>query len=153
MSTKNRVFKKLAEESKTELSAQKVELSVQKLELGLVQDILKDIERGLSRGKEMKRFVDEVKSKNKELDKLTTKYNSTIKEHSKSIDGFNTTRHDLSANWNRAAGKYVKIVNNASDLGIDVPQKVEQGFKELDKMFNFQKNAYPKADALKRNLI
>jgi len=146
MSTQNRVFKKLAQ-------AEKVELSAQKVELGLVQDILKDIEQGLSKGKEMKRFVDEVILKNKELDKLTTKYNSTIKEHSKSIDGFNTTRDSLSANWNLASKKYVKIVNNASDLGIDVPQKVEQGFKELDKMFNFQKNAYPKQDALKRNLI
>ena len=59
MSTKNRVFKKLAEESKTELSAQKVEL-------GAIDDITRDF-------KELSKIMDDAAPLAKKLSKLKGK--------------------------------------------------------------------------------
>jgi len=74
MSTKQRVFKKLAEETKVELSAQKVEL-------GLAQDLLQDykkavdkftdaestMDRALEMLKNAKKVYNEIEAKSKEL--------------------------------------------------------------------------------------
>jgi hypothetical protein len=59
MSTKNRVFKKLAQENKTELSAQKVELS-----------LMDDVDKAL----------DKANSKRRNLEKLAKKVSSDFNE-------------------------------------------------------------------------
>ena len=146
MNTQKEVFNKLFKEEKTELATQKVEL-------GIVQDIQKDIEFGLSKGYEMIKSVNKISSTNKELTKIESKYNSLIKSVNSDLETFNFTRADVVAAYNRASSKYTEIVNKSSDLGVDVPSKVEQGFKELDKLYNKQKKSYPKENALKRKQI
>jgi len=145
MNTTKTVFNKLY--------SKKTELESHKVELGLVQDILKEYQNAKSKGKAMKKFANEVDQKNNELDKLETLYNKTIKEHKESIENFEFNRNDIIAIYNRASENYKKLVNNASDLGIDVPSNVEKSFKEIDDLFNFQKNAYAKNTTSKRKEI
>ena len=130
-----------------------VKLASKKVELGLIQDFLKDITKGLSKGKEMKKYAKEVSAKNEQLNKLETLYNKTIKEHSESDNNFTLNRDSIISSYTRAAKIYTKLINNASDLGIDVPAKVEKSFKEIDDLYNFQKNAYAKNASQKRKEI
>jgi hypothetical protein len=124
-----------------------------KVELGIVQDIQKDIERGLTRGKTMVKYVNDISSKNKELLKTETKYNSLVNALNSDIEGFNVTRSDVVSSYNRASSQYEEIVNKSSDLGVSVPTKVESSYKELDKLYEKQKNSYPSQEVVKRNLI
>ena len=132
--------------------ASKVELKNSKLELGLIDDIMKDIEFGLVTGKEMKTFVDNLDANNQELNEITEKYNQLIKEFNKNAEESSFLRKDLQSAYERGTTKYEKIVKGASDLGIDVPTKIEQDYKKLEEVYSFQENAYPK-EFKKRNEI
>jgi uncharacterized phage infection (PIP) family protein YhgE len=92
MNTKNRVFKKLAEETKVELSAQKVEL-------GLAQDLLQDykkavnkftdaestMDRALEMLKNAKKTYNEIEQKSKELG---VKVDSGVSKLGANLDSF-----------------------------------------------------------------
>ena len=55
-----------------------------------------------------------------------------VKQFNREAEGIETFQNSLKANFNVSSKKYEKILKAALDLGIDIPKKIEQQFKELE---------------------
>jgi hypothetical protein len=130
----------------------KTELKTHSISLNLVKDLDKFVSDGVSKGKQMKGFVNDAEKIGSVISDIEQEIISKTKEYNVNIDSFNTTRNSVIAFWTRASKKYEEIVNISSDLGIPVPSKVESSFSEIDKLYNFQKNAYPKAPVKEKKI-
>ena len=128
------------------------ELKSHNVELALVDDLIKNVDKGLQEGKGMKKFADKMSQINSDISNLEQEIISKIKEYNVSIDSFNTTRNSVVAFWTRASRQYEKIVNTSSDLGVSYPSRVDSSFTELDRLYNFQKNSYAKGNIKNKKL-
>ena len=97
MNTENRVFNKLAQ-------AEKVELSAQKIELGMLQDLNKRKEKFIQKNKEIAKLIQSVS-------KLKSQFKSDFKNLSKE-------NSNLSNDYNSLFNKAIDI--GAEKLGDDV---------------------------------
>ena len=91
MNTQNRVFKKLAQ-------AEKVELSAQKIELGMLQDLNKRKEKFIQKNKEIAKLIQSVS-------KLKSQFKSDFK--------------DLSKENSNLSNDYDSLFNKAIDIGAE----------------------------------
>lgn len=103
MNTKKRVFKKLSEESKTELSAQKVELA-------LVDDIVKVYNGIKSKADGLSMSARRAAQ---ELDETSNKAKQLLKQ-------IESTESDVK-----------KLVTSAKDLGIELPSEASIAIRQL----------------------
>lgn len=122
-----------------------IELKSHSVSLNLVKDLDKFVSDGVSNGKKMEGFINDADQISSEISNIEQEIISKVKEYNANIDSFNNTRNSVVASWTKASKKYEEIVNISSDLGMPVPSKVESSYSELDKIYNKQKNAYPKA--------
>jgi len=103
MSTKNRVFKKLAQ-------AEKVELSAQKVELALVDDIVKVYNSIKSKADGLSMSARRAAQ---ELDETSNKAKQLLKQ-------IESTESDVK-----------KLVTSAKDLGIELPSEASIAIRQL----------------------
>jgi len=138
MNTQNRVFKKLAEETKVELSAQKVELGAIDDLKELITDAKRIIglqEDGVKLGNKAEREYKEVKKVVNDAEGITRgaiRQAANLKKESQSI--FN------------------KVEISAKDLGINVNsiKEYNEAFKLVSKMFENQNELNGWNDFLKK---
>jgi len=128
MSTKNRVFKKLAE-------VDKVELSVQKVELGSIK-IIKDA-------------ISNLKDIEKSATKVADKFENKISEAYKSWQSLNQERNAIYT-WvnNEAPARISDFEKAAKELGVDSSSVSE--IKELKKLIQIGKQLVKALDDYKR---
>ena len=128
MSTKKRVFKKLAEETK-------VELSVQKVELGSIK-IIKDA-------------ISNLKNIEKSATKVADKFENKISEAYKSWQSLNQERNAIYT-WvnNEAPARISDFEKAAKELGVDFSSVPE--IKELKKLIQVGKELVKALDDYKR---
>ena len=128
MSTKKRVFKKLAEETK-------VELSVQKVELGSIK-IIKDA-------------ISNLKDIEKSATKVADKFENKISEAYKSWQSLNQERNAIYT-WvnNEAPARISDFEKAAKELGVDSSSVPE--IKELKKLIQVGKELVKALDDYKR---
>ena len=128
MSTKKRVFKKLAEETK-------VELSVQKVELGSIK-IIKDA-------------ISNLKDIEKSATKVADKFENKISEAYKSWQSLNQERNAIYT-WvnNEAPARISDFEKSAKELGVDSSSVPE--IKELKKLIQVGKELVKALDDYKR---
>ena len=128
MSTKNRVFKKLAEVEKVELSAQKVELGSIKIIKDAISN-LKDIEKSAT--------------------KVADKFENKISEAYKSWQSLNQERNAIYT-WvnNEAPARISDFEKAAKELGVDSSSVSE--IKELKKLIQIGKQLVKALDDYKR---
>jgi len=128
MSTKKRVFKKLAEETK-------VELSVQKVELGSIK-IIKDA-------------ISNLKNIEKSATKVADKFENKISEAYKSWQSLNQERNAIYT-WvnNEAPARISDFEKAAKELGVDSSSVPE--IKELKKLIQVGKELVKALDDYKR---
>ena len=128
MNTKKRVFKKLAE-------AEKVDLSVQKVELGSIK-IIKDA-------------ISNLKDIEKSATKVADKFENKISEAYKSWQSLNQERNAIYT-WvnNEAPARISDFEKAAKELGVDSSSVPE--IKELKKLIQVGKELVKALDDYKR---
>lgn len=132
--------------------SKKIELKSHEIKLNLLSDLMKNVNKGLADGGKMKSFINTSESVRSKLDDLEKEYVSNVEELNRSLEGFNIVRDNVVVSWKRASKHYEKIVNISSDLGVPIPSKAESAYRELDELYNFQKNSYPKAPVKTKKL-
>ena len=128
MSTQNRVFKKLAEVEKVDLSAQKIELGSIKIIKDAISN-LKDIEKSAT--------------------KVADKFENKISEAYKSWQSLNQERNAIYT-WvnNEAPARISDFEKAAKELGVDSSSVSE--IKELKKLIQIGKQLVKALDDYKR---
>jgi DNA anti-recombination protein RmuC len=117
-----------------------VKLEANKVELGAIQDLQADIKKGIEAGKRMKDAQESGMKIKESIDSIAERYNKLVKQFNREAEGIETFQNSLKGNFNAAAKNYEKVLKTALDLGIDMPKKIEQQFKELEEYHRLTNN-------------
>ena len=133
MNLREQIEKEITDKVMTKLASEKVEL-------GIIQDLQADIKEGIEAGKKMKDAQQSAMKIKESIDSIAERYNKLVKEVNREAATVETRQNSLKANFNLASKKYEKILKAALDLGIDIPKKIEQQFKELEEYHRLTNN-------------
>ena len=133
MSLREQIEKDITEKVITKLASEKVEL-------GIIQDLQADIKKGIEAGKRMKDAQESGMKIKESIDSIAERYNKLVKQFNREAEGIETFQNSLKANFNKSSKKYEKILKAALDLGIDMPKKIEQQFRELEEYHRVTNN-------------
>ena len=117
-----------------------VKLSKEEVELSLISDLQKEINKGVAIGDRLRKQLDKMQKENDELQELKLKAEKKEEELDSTVDIGKSMANVVRAMYTRASKNYEKLINAASDLGIEYPKNIDTNMKKLEKQVEFSKN-------------